>query len=149
MVREEFLGPSAQLVAGTAVLRDLLDGIAVADPPKVGAPDVGRDAGEGPATGGDLADEGVVVGFSWGASAGSGADGLQAGRGEGGVEGDRGGVAWLEKRGGGGSSVGVFGLHEDEGHGGFGPVGFDEEGKGAIVAAKERVGEELGLEVVE
>ena len=35
---------------------------------------------------------------------------------------------------------GVFGLHEDEGHAGFGPISFEEGGEGAVVAAEEWVG---------
>ena len=44
---------------------------------------------------------------------------------------------------------GVFGLHEDEGHAGFGPISFEESGEGAVVAAEEWVGEEGTFEVVE
>ena len=55
----------------------------------------------------------------------------------------------MEESGGCFGCVGVFWLHEDERHGGFGPVCFDEEGKGAVTPAQEWVGEELGFEAVE
>ena len=37
-VREEFLGPSAELVAWSVVSGDFVDSVAVADPVEVGAP---------------------------------------------------------------------------------------------------------------
>eukprot|EP00977_Amphora_coffeiformis_P005872 scaffold1232_cov76-Amphora_coffeaeformis.AAC.1 len=94
----------------------------VADPVEVVAPDVGVDDGETPSTGGDFADERVVVGFGGGAPAGGHEDGLQAGGGEGFVEGNGGGVGGREEGDGVGGSSGVLRLHEDEGHAGLGPV---------------------------
>ena len=47
------------------------------------------------------------------------------------------------------SGGGVFRLHKDERHAGLGPVGFEEGGEGAVVAAEEWVREEGTFEVVE
>ena len=149
MVGEELLGPSTELMAGPTVIGDFLNRITIADPVKMGAPNIGSDAGECPAAASDFTNEGVVVGFGGGAATGAGMDGLEAGGGECGVEGDRGRIAGLKESNGSGGGVGVFGLHEDEGHGRFGPVGFDKERKGAVIAAQKRVGEELGFKVVE
>ena len=63
VVCEQFLGPSAELVAWPAVIGDFLDRVAIADPVEMGAPDVGLYARESPATSGNLADEGMAVGF--------------------------------------------------------------------------------------
>ena len=60
---EKFLCPAAELVAGPAASGNLLDGIAVADPAKVAAPETSVDNGEGPASCSNLADKGVAVGF--------------------------------------------------------------------------------------
>ena len=43
----------------------------------------------------------------------------------------------------------MFGLHEDEGHAGLGPIGFDEGREGTVVTPKERIGGEGIFEVVE
>ena len=40
IVSEQFLGPSAKLVAGPAVIGDLLDRVTIANPIEVGAPNV-------------------------------------------------------------------------------------------------------------
>ena len=57
VIREEFLRPTAELVAGAGVGSDLLDCVAVAYPVEVGTPNIGVDDGEAPAAGGDLTDE--------------------------------------------------------------------------------------------
>ena len=69
MISENFLRPAAELVAGSAVCSDLLNGIAIANPVEVGSPNVRINDGEGPTTSGDFADEGVVMGFGGGATA--------------------------------------------------------------------------------
>eukprot|EP00977_Amphora_coffeiformis_P003517 scaffold672_cov109-Amphora_coffeaeformis.AAC.1 len=136
VVHEEFLGPATGLVAGSLIGGNGLDGIAVADPVEVAAPDVGVDDGETPSAGCNFADERVVVGFGGGAPAGSHEDGLQAGGGEGFVEGNGGRVGSREEGDGVGGSSEVFRLHEDEGHAGLGPVGFEEGGERAIITRR-------------
>lgn len=64
---------------------------------------------------------------------------MESGGGECGVERDRGGVVWGEEGRGVGGGVGIFRLHEDEGHACFGPVGFEESREGAVTAAEEGV----------
>lgn len=140
-VGEEFLCPSAEHMAGTVIGRNGLDGVAVADPPEVASPEVGGDDAEGPTACSDFANEGVVVLFGSGAAARGGKDGLETGRLKGFVEGDRRWVVLGEHCRGGNGGGAVFGLHEDEGHAGFGPVGFDEGGEGAIVSSEEWVGQ--------
>ena len=56
-VCEELLGPSTKLVAGAAAIGNFLNSVTVADPAEVGAPDARGDAGEGPLTTSDFADE--------------------------------------------------------------------------------------------
>ena len=137
-VGKELLSPAAQLVAGSVIGRNFLDSVAIANPIEVAAPYVGVYNGEGPSACGDFADEGVVGGFGDGATAGGRVNGLESGGGEGCVECDGGGVTGDEERGcvlGGG---GVFGLHENEGHGGFGPVSLEEDRKRAVEAVKRK-----------
>eukprot|EP00977_Amphora_coffeiformis_P026876 scaffold31386_cov84-Amphora_coffeaeformis.AAC.1 len=97
MVHEEFLGPATELVAGSLIGGNGLDGVAVADPVEVAAPDVGVDDVETPSTGCNFANEGVVVGLGGGAPAGCHEDGLQAGGGESFVEGNGGRVGSREE----------------------------------------------------
>eukprot|EP00977_Amphora_coffeiformis_P023870 scaffold14635_cov201-Amphora_coffeaeformis.AAC.3 len=141
VVHEEFLGPATELVAGSLVGGDGLDGIAIADPVEVAAPDVGVDDGEAPWTGCNFTDKGVVVGLGGGAPAGCHEDGLQVGGGKGFVKGDGGRVSSGEEGDGVGGSSGVFRLHADEGHAGLGPVGFEEGGERAIVTGSRTKGE--------
>ena len=75
-VSKKFLCPSAKLVAWASVGGNLLDGVAVTDPVKVTAPEVRVNDGESPSSSGDFTDEGMVVGFGGGATAGGGMDGL-------------------------------------------------------------------------
>ena len=149
VVSEQFLGPSAKLMAGSAVVSDFLDCVAIANPPKVCAPEIRCDAGEGPTAAGDFADEGMIVGFGGRATTRAGVHGLKSGGGEGRIKGYGGRVARLEEGGGGGCSFRIFRLHEDERHSGFGPICLDEYRKSTIVSAEEGVGKELGLEIVE
>ena len=142
------MSPTTELVAGSVVSGDLINGVAIADPEEMGAPDVRVHSGEGPSAGGDFANEGVIIGFGGGTAAGCRGDRLEASGGEGGVKGDGIGLAWLEELGGDAGGGGIFRLHEDERHGVFGPIGFDEEWEGAVVAAEEGVGEESGFQVV-
>eukprot|EP00977_Amphora_coffeiformis_P024068 scaffold15024_cov155-Amphora_coffeaeformis.AAC.2 len=160
IIHEELLGPATELVAGSLIGGNGLDGIAVADPVEVAAPDVGVDDGETPSTGCNFADEGVVVGLGGGAMVGSHEDGLQAGGSKGFVEGNRGRVGNGEEGdgvGGGngeegdgvGGGSGVFRLYEDEGHASLGPVGLEEGGERAIITAEELIRQEGGFEGVE
>ena len=136
-------------MAGSGVGSDFGYAVAVADPVEVGAPEILVDTGECPAACGDFSDERVVIGFGVGAATRGGIDGLEASGGEGFVEGDGRRVAGGELGDSGGGGGGVFGLHKDERHGGLGPVGFDECGKGAVVTAEQGVGGEGLFEVVE
>ena len=78
IVREEFLRPAAELVAGPIVVGDLLDSVAVADPIEVGTPDVRVDNGECPSACGNLTDKGMVMGLGGGAAARGREDWLEA-----------------------------------------------------------------------
>ena len=91
----------------------------------------------------------MVVLFGVRAATGGRENGLEAGRGEGSIESDRRRVAGLQQGYGSFSCVRVFRLHEDKRHGRFGPVGFNKRGEGAVVSAKEGVGDEGSFEVVE
>ena len=113
-VSKKLLRPTAELVTGPRVGGNLLDGVTVADPVEMGAPEVVVDDGEGPASSSDLADEGVVVRFGGGTATGGRKDRLEAGRGKSLVEGDRLGPSRVEKGCGGSGGCRVFGLHEDK-----------------------------------
>ena len=147
-VGQEFLGPSSQEVAGSIVVGNPLHRVAITDPPEGGSPDVRPDDTEGPSSSGNLTYKGVVAAFFARASARGGEDRLEASGGQGSVKGDRGWVTMGEEGSGGSSSLGVFRLHEDEGHAILGPIGFEEGGKGAVIPPEEWVGEEGGFEVI-
>eukprot|EP00977_Amphora_coffeiformis_P017279 scaffold5536_cov186-Amphora_coffeaeformis.AAC.2 len=140
IVHEEFLGPATELVAGSLLGGNGLDGIAVADPVEVAAPDVGVDDGEAPSAGCNFANKRVVVGLGGGAPAGCHEDGLQAGGGkvldqsEGGLE----GVEGLQEVGGPGQKG--PGQKGD----GFAMIGANECAEGSNAGFK--VGNESGVE---
>ena len=142
------MSPASEEVAGAVVVGDALDGVAVTDPPEKDAPDVTTDDGECPPASGDLSHKGVVAAFFFRAAARGREDRLESDRGEGFVELNRGWVAVGEEGNGGLGGFSVFWLHEDEGHAVLAPVGFEEEGEGAVVAFEEWVGQEGCLEVI-
>ena len=75
-VGQQFLSPTAELVTGAGVFSDLLDGIAVANPVKVRAPQVGVDNAESPPASSNFTNKRVVVGFRFRAPPGGGEDRL-------------------------------------------------------------------------
>ena len=55
-VCEEFLCPTAKLMAGTVVRGDFVYGVAVTDPEKMAPPEIWVDGRKGPSTSGNFAD---------------------------------------------------------------------------------------------
>ena len=96
VVGKEFLCPAAEHMAGAAVSGNFVDGVAVADPPEAGSPNVMVDDAEGPSASSDFADKRVVVGLSIRASTGGREDGLEAGGSESGIKGYRSWVVVVE-----------------------------------------------------
>ena len=136
-------------MTGPVIRGNLLDCVTVTDPVEVDAPKIGANAREGPAPSSNLAHERVVVLFCLGAATGRGVHGLEAGGSESFIKSDGAGVATGEEGDGSGRCGRVFRLHEDEGHGGFGPIGLDKGGQSAVVTTKEGVGGERCFKVVE
>ena len=56
-VGQELLGPSAEEVAGSVVVGNLLHRVAVTDPPETNAPDVAADNTEGPPSSGNVSNK--------------------------------------------------------------------------------------------
>eukprot|EP00977_Amphora_coffeiformis_P014203 scaffold3931_cov172-Amphora_coffeaeformis.AAC.4 len=137
IVHEEFLGPATELVAGSLIGGNGLDGIAVADPVEVAAPDVGVDDGEAPSTSCNFTDKGV-------GHAGLGPVGFEEG-------GERAIVTAEERIQQEGGLEGVEGLQEVGSPGqkgnGFAMVGVDEGAEGSNAGFE--VGDEAGVEVEE
>ena len=138
VVTQQFLGPAADLGDFAIVVEDLFHGRAVSNKIKVGAPQIFAALFDAPSRSGDFANkavEGLFIGF-----AGSGAKphGSEAWAVQDGVEVTDAGA---EELGGGfGGDGGGLGLHEDEAHAKFAPVGFEEHWLGAVIAGKTGTG---------
>ncbi len=134
VITEEFLGPTADDVNETRVIKYFLDSAAIADPVEDIAPEELAVLANCPTATGSLADKRMIVTFAFGATTGSETDGAEPGTMHGEVE-----QAFAGSKEVGSCcnrSIGVIRLHEDPTHTKGGPVVFQKTGFGGLVAGK-------------
>jgi hypothetical protein len=119
-IAKKLLSPTANLVNGADIFQNFLNGTAIAEPEKFGAPEKFAILSNSPATAASFADKRMIMAFALGAAAGAEANRPEAGTIHGQVESAK--AVRTEKSEGSFGGIGIVRLHKDPAHAGASPV---------------------------
>ena len=135
-VSKKLLRPTANLVDGTVVFQNLLDGAAIAEPEEFRTPEEFPILTDRPATAASFTDKRMIMTFSLGTTAGAKANRAQSGAIHGKIKSTK--TIRAKKSESDFGSVGIVWLHENPTHAAAGPISFEEAGKIGVVSRKTR-----------
>ena len=133
-VSEKLLCPTSDLVDGTVIFQDFLNGAAIAEPKELGTPKKLPILADGPASTSGFADKRMEVAFPLGTAARPESDRPQTSSVHSNVEGAS--AFGTKQRKGSFGGVRVVGLHKDPAHAGASPICFQKTRERRIVTSK-------------
>ena len=135
-IAKKLLSPASDLVDGSIIFEDFFDSSAIAQPKEFGTPKKFPVLADAPATAAGFTNKGVTMTLSFGAAAGTKANGSETSAFHGHVE--VGNAVRAKKGQGDFGSVGVIWLHQHPTHAETGPIGLEKARLGRITASETR-----------